>query len=229
MATIANAAFAPNCVWIPNDAVRRDRHGEHVEPDQTIQLMLDGDNNNGEVFTKSAWESDGPPSFRRECGKFASIGDDSFNLSKGRIDLLPDLHVVKIDERDYWIDPVVLAHTTRLFGVYVFDRRLHVHVCSFTPCHELHFVGSQWDCPDDLSEEDRENLWGRIYRGDGQSDQITYWAKSDIDRFLEVDCETGCLPPAEANHGGLRIDGITAVTTQDAIEEVREAHSQDEF
>lgn len=229
MATITRAAFTPNSVWIPNDAIWQDSQGEHVDPQQAVLLMLDGDNNSGDVFTKAAWENDGPPSFQRRFGEFIPLGDDAFDLSEGRIDLLPDLYVVKIDEREHWLDPVVLSRTTRLFGVYVFDRRQHFHICSVTPCHELHFLGSQWDCPDDLSDEDRDDLWDRIQDGDGQSDLITYWGKADIDRFLETGCKVGCLPPLGAEHGGFRIDGLAAVTTQDAIEEVREAHSHEEF
>jgi len=223
------AAFTPNCVWIPNDAVWQDSQGEHVDPQQAVLLMLDGDNNGGEVFTKSAWESEGPPSFQRRFGEFKFLGDDSFDPMDGRIELLPDLFIVKIDERDYWLDPVVLSRSTRLFGVYVFDRRQHYHICSFTPCYELHFLGSQWDCPNERSDEDRDELWDRIHQGDCQSELITYWDRADIDRFLETRCEVGCLPPMGTDHGGFRLDGITAVTTQDAIEEVQEAHSQSEF
>lgn len=229
MATIKRAAFTPNCVWIPNDSVWRDSRGEHVDPQQAVLLTLDGDNNSGDVFTKSAWESGGPPSFQRRFGQFTFLGDDSFDPSEGRIDLLPDLFVVKIDERHHWLDPVVLSRTTRLFGVYVFDRRQHFHICSFTPCHELHFLGSQCECPDELSDEDRDDLWNRIHEGDCQSEPVTYWDKADIDRFLKVGCKAGFLPPLGAEHGGFRLDGIAAVTTQDAIDEVREAHSQGEF
>lgn len=229
MATITRAAFTPNCVWLPNDAVWRDSRGEHVDPNRAVVLMLDGDNNDGEVYSKSAWENDGPPSFQRRYGEFVPLGDDAFDLSEGRIDLLPDLCVVKIDERNYWLDPEVLSRTTRLFGVYVFDRRQHFHICSVTPSYELHFLGSQWECPNDLSEEKRDDLWDRIQTGDGQSELVTYWDKSDIDRFLETACGVGCLPPVEVSHGGFRLNGITAVTTQDAVEKVRDAHSQEEF
>lgn len=229
MATITRTAFTPNCVWIPTDAVWRDSRSEHVDPSKAVLLMLDGDNNSGEVFTKSAWENDGPPSFQRRYGEFVPLRDDAFDLSEGRIDLLPDLHVVKIDERHHWLDPVILSRTTRLFGVYVFDRRQHFHICSFTPCHELHFLGSQWESPDDLSEADRDDLWDRIQEGDRQSDLITYWDKADIDRFLKVGCTEGWLPPVGTDHGGFRVDGVVSVTTEDAIEEVREAYSQSDI
>jgi hypothetical protein len=229
MTLIKKAAFQPNCVWIPNDAVWRDSQGEHVDPEQTVLLMFDSDGNDGEVFTRSAWESDGPPSFRRRWGDFEYLDEDSFDSTNGQIELLPDLCVVKIDERGYWRDPVVLSRTTRLFGVYVFDRRRHVHICSFTPCYELHFLGSQWDCLPEISDEDREDLWDRIQEGDRQSEPVTYWDKTDIDRFLETGCQVGFLPPVGSNHGGFRLDGITAVTTADALEEVREAYSLCEF
>ena len=227
VSTITRTAFVPNCVWIPNNAFGNDHRGDHVDPSETTLLMLDGDNNRGEVYTKDAWENDGPPSFQRRSGNFDSLADGDFNLSQGRIDLLPELWVVKIDERDYWKDQIVLSRTTRLYGVYVFDRRLHVHICSFTPCYELHFLGSQWECPNDLSDEEHDDLRDHIQQGDGSSETVTYWDKADIDRFLQVKCKIGCLPLGK--EGGCQLTGITSVTTHDAIEAVREAHSQDEF
>ncbi|MCA9078696.1 MAG: hypothetical protein KDA93_26970, partial [Planctomycetaceae bacterium] len=121
---------------------------------------------------------------------------------------------------------IVLSRTTRLHGVYVFDRRLYVHICSFTPCYELHFLGSQWESPNDLSDEEHDDLRDHIRQGDCQAEQVTYWDKADIDRFLQVKCEFGCLP--FGMEGGFRLTGITSVTTDDALEEVREAHLEDE-
>ena len=137
------------------------------------------------------------------------------------------LFVVKIDEREYWLDPVVLARTKRLFGVYVFDRRQHFHICSFSASHELYFLGSQWEEIEGLSDEEHDDLWERITEGDGQSDPVTYWDRWDIDRMLANSCLEGFLPTEDS--GGFALTGFKSVTTEDAIEEARESYQSSEF
>lgn len=227
MTTTDKAAFIPNCVFIPADAIWRDSRGVHVDPDDATMLMLDGDNNYGEVFTAVAWENDGPPSFLRRFGQFVSADDNPIESEHGLVELLPELFVVKLDETEYWLDPVIMARTKRIFGVYVFDRRQHFHICSFSASHELCFLGSQWDEVDGLSDEEHDDLSERITEGDGQSDPVSYWDKSDIDRMLANPCREGCLP--NGRNGGFALTGIVSVTTEDAIEEAREAYQASEF
>jgi hypothetical protein len=225
--TTERAEFVPNCVFIPADAVWRDSRGEHVDPGDATLLMLEGDNNYGEVFTAEAWENDGPPSYVRLYGKFFSADESTIDSEHGRVELLPDLHVVKIDERDYWLDAEVLGRTKRIYGVYVFDRRQHFHLCSFSASHELHFLGSQWEPVEGLSDEDHEDLWERIMQGDCQSEPVRYWDKSDIDRMLTSHCRAGFLP--QESSGGFALTGIVSVTTEDSIEEARESYQSSEF
>ena len=75
MTTTEKATFTPNCVFIPAAAVWKDRRGEHVDPQDATRLMLEGDNNYGEVFTSEAWESDGQPSYLRRFGNFVTADD----------------------------------------------------------------------------------------------------------------------------------------------------------
>lgn len=105
------AAFAPNCVFIPAHSVWKDSRGEHVDPTDAILMMLDGDNNYGEVFTSEAWENDGQPRYQRRYGQFVDADNNPIAPEHGRVELLPELFVVKIDEREYWLDPVVLGRT----------------------------------------------------------------------------------------------------------------------
>lgn len=227
MTTTEKAEFIPNCVFIPATAVWKDRRGEHVDPDDATLMMLDGDNNHGEVFTNDAWENDGPPSYLRQYGQFVSADDNPIDPELGRVELLPDLHVVKIDETEYWIDPEVLKRTQRIFGVYVFDRRQHYHICSFTASYELHFLGSQWEEVEGLSEEDHDDLRERITEGDLQSEPVSYWDRNDIDRMLTTACREGFFPTGDS--GGFALTGIVSVTTEDAIEEARESYQASEF
>ena len=227
MNTIEKATFVPNCVFIPADAVWNDSRGEHVDPEDATLLMLDGDNNYGELFTLNAWENDGPPSYLRRYGQFVDADDNPIEPEQGRVELLPELFVVKIDETEYWLDPEVLQRTKRIFGIYVFDRRQHFHICSFSASHELYFLGSQWEEIEGLSDEEHDDLWERITEGDGQSDPVTYWDRWDIDRMLTNSCLEGFLPTEVS--GGFALSGIVSVTTEDAIEEARESYQASEF
>ena len=103
MTTTEKAEFIPNCVFIPATAIWKDSRGEHVDADDATLMMLDGDNNHGEAFTNDAWENDGPPSYQRRYGQFVSADDNPIDPEQGRVELLPDLQVVKIDEREHWI------------------------------------------------------------------------------------------------------------------------------
>lgn len=227
MTTTDKVAFVPNAVFIPADSVWKDSRGEHVDPEDATLLMLDGDNNHGEVFTQDAWENDGQPNYLRRYGQFVDADDNPIDPEQGRVELLPELFVVKIDEREHWLDPAVLARTKRIFGVYVFDRRQHFHICSVSASHELYFLGSQWEEIEGLSDEEHDDLWERINQGDGQSDPVSYWDKSDIDRMLANSCREGFLPKGDS--GGFALTGIVAVTTEDAIEEARESYQASEF
>ena len=227
MTTTDKATFIPNSVFIPSDAVWKDSRGEHVDPEDATLLMLDGDNNYGEVFTSESWEHDGHPNYLRRYGQFVDADENPIDPEQGRVELLPELFVVKIDEREYWLDPVVLGRTKRIFGVYVFDRRQQFHICSFTATHELYFLGSQWEEVEGLSDDEHDDLWVRITEGDGQSDPVSYWDRWDIDRMLANACREGFLPTDES--GGFALTGIMSVTTSDAIEEARESYQSSEF
>ena len=227
MTTTEKDEFTPNCVFIPADALWKDSRGEHVDPDDATLLMLDGDNNYGEVFTSEAWEHDGQASYLRRYGQFVDADDNPIELEQGRVELLPELFVVKIDEREYWIDPVILGRTKRIFGVYVFDRRQQFHICSFTATHELHFLGSQWEEVEGLSDDEHDDLWERITEGDSHSDPVSYWDRWDIDRMLANACRDGFLPNEDS--GGFALTGIVLVTAKDAIEEARESYQASEF
>jgi len=227
MTTIEKAVFVPNCVFIPAAVVWKDRRGKHVDPDDATLLMLVGDNNYGAVFTSEAWKSDGTPSYLRRFGTFVSSDDNPIDPDQGRVKLLPDLFVVKSDEREWWLDPAVLARTKRIFGVYVLDRRQHFHICSISASHELYFLGSQWEEVEGLSDEDHDDLWERITEGDGQSESVTFWDRWDVDQMLATECREGFLPTEGS--GGFALKGIVSVTTEDAIEEARESYQTGEF
>jgi len=208
---ITATEFKPDCVFIPTE-----RQYDGIDPDECTKLILDGDNNQGIVRTE-----DGQEFCRREYGKFVDVPEH------GEVELLPDLRIVKIDERHHWIADI-LNKTKRIYGVYVFDRRKYFHLCSFSASYELHFLGSQYEDIDGLDEYESDELNGEILQGDAGTELITYWDRHDIDSMLETECKEGWLPP-EGKNGGFALTGIESVTSEGAIEEIEECYRGSEL
>jgi hypothetical protein len=101
----------------------------------------------------------------------------------------PDYWLVKIDERQYWHGDIS-GKTAAIHGVYAFNRNLHVHICSLTPTYEMHFVVTDYEEVDGLSEEQRDSLNCTILEND-RSEPVTYMNVWDIKRLLENNPEAG--------------------------------------
>ena len=221
-ATETRAPFKPTAVLITPEAEWEEGGRTRVDPDKVTLLHLDSKENTGWLYTREEWEQDDAARIYRRCD------GEHEGLEEGeRVELLPDLWLVKIDEREHWLDPAILDRTNRIYGVYVFDRRKHVHCCSFEATYELTFLGSQYDYARELTDEESEELADAIREGDGQCEDVSYWGVHDIDRMTANTFREGCLP-AEGN-GGMKVEGIVSVITDDAIEEVREAYCQSEM
>jgi len=192
-----------------------------IAEDTRTFLHLDSEDNSGWLYTQDEWENDREPRIYRRYGKHEGLEENE------RVELLPDLWIVKLDEREHWIDPMILDRTSRLYGVYVFDRRQHFHQCSFEATHELHFLGSQWETSRELTDTEDEELWEAIREGDGQTEDVSYFGVAEIDRILDTPFREGFLP--KDGNGGMPVSGLTSVLADEAIEEVREAHCQSEY
>ena len=93
--------FVPNAIYIPT---KDGREGRNVDRTDCELLMVDGEFSYGEVFSEEAWKSDGEPSYIQRRGDFY-LPDES-EIAEGRVQLLPDVCVVKIPDREYWCDDV---------------------------------------------------------------------------------------------------------------------------
>lgn len=102
----------------------------------------------------------------------------------------PDYWLVKVDERLFWNGDEILGKTTAIHGVYAFDRNLHVHICSFTPTYEMHFLGTDYEEVEGLSEEERDNLNCLIIEND-DSEPVTYMNARDVEKILKGNPERG--------------------------------------
>jgi len=192
-----------------------------IAEDTRTLLHLDSEDNSGWLYTQDEWENNREPRIYRRYGKHEGLEENE------RVELLPDLWIVKLDEREHWIDPMILERTSRLYGVYVFDRRQHFHLCSFEATYELHFLGSQWETSRELTDTENEELWEAIQEGDRQTEDVSYFGVPEIDRILDTPFREGFLP--REGNGGMPVNELISVMADDAIEEVREAHCQSEF
>ncbi len=210
---ITKEAFKPTAVLITPDAEWKDGNQIRVDPKRVTLLHLDSHDNFGWLFTREEWENDGDSRLYRRSDSYDGLRPDE------RIELLPDMWIVKIDEREYWVDETILDRTKRIFGVYVFDRRKHVHCCSFEATYELTFLGSQWEASRELTEEERDELDELIRDGDRDCQDAKYFGVNDVDRMLENEIKQGFLPTEYA--GGYHVD-VAAVVTDDAVAEIEE-------
>ncbi len=218
---VANAAFIA-AEFLP------DRKGDCVDPNDAVLLMCEDETSPTDVYTKDEWENDKEPSYRYEEHEWRTADGEPIPESVGVIEFMPDMCFVKIDETQYWEDDTVKAMTKRVYGVYVLDRRKHVHCCEITPSYELYRLGSQYDYADpDISDDDREKLFEAILEGDATDERWSYVHVSDIDKILKNECKTGWLPD-EGKNGGNTID-TGMVRTEDAIEYLQEYYCRQEF
>ena len=145
---------------ITPDAEFKDGDRTAVDPDLVTLLHLDSEENSGWLYTREEWEQDKEPRIYRRFGKHEGLHEGE------RVELLPDMWMVKIEDRDEWLDSLILDRTSRAFSVYVLDRRQHFHLCQVTPSYEGYFLGSQYESSRELTDEEREELDDHIRTGD---------------------------------------------------------------
>ena len=212
--------FVPNAVFIPEkDGVE----GKDFDRDDCTFLFVDGEFSHADVYTQEAWKNSDEPAYIQRCGNF--FLPDGSEIAVGRVQLLPDVCIVKIPERHHWSDDVQ-ALTARMFGVYALNRRQHFHLCEMCASYELWFLETQYEETEEVAadEEKRDELNGMILDGDVQTEFVTYWHVSDIEPLFGRNrrCRPGCLPRKKSGGGGYRLRGLTAVTWDAVLEEIAE-------
>jgi len=226
LATAPNRLFRPNAVHIP---MRDGLEGRDFDPDDCTLLFVDGGYSHGEVYTQDAWLNGGEPSYiHRRADFFMPDGSD---IPVGRAQLLPDPCIVEVPEGEWWCDDVRKA-TKRLFGVYAFDRRHHVHLCELCASYELHFIETQYEEADEVAadEDARDELNQAVLEGDGQTEPVAHFHVKDIEPMFRRGrrCRPGWLPTSE-HGGGYRLRGIGAVTWDGVMEAIFELRCNSEI
>lgn len=213
MISTERSPFKPVAVFIPTEAVPES--GSVVDPKDCTLLHLDGDGNEGLLYTREEWESGA-----EEGSYYRNGGRDSGKVDGGEIHLLPDMVVVKFPEREYWSDDIQ-ARTKEVYSIYAIDRRKHVHICSVTPSYEAYYIGTEFDPIDDLTDEQGDELHSEIMHGAAcANEQFSYFDVRSIDRALENVCRPGWFPPG-GKRGGYPFT-TDMVRTEDAYEEIAE-------
>lgn len=85
----------------------------------------------------------------------------------------PDWRYLVIDESRHWLVPGLVEQCGRIFGIYIFDIRLGVHICDISPSYELYFLRSE---PERTPDNDREceAVLDHLMEGDSETDPVTY-------------------------------------------------------
>lgn len=218
--------FTPTAVLITEAAEFKDGNRTAVDPKLVTLLHLDSNENSGWLYTREEWDrvQDEPtfePRIYRRYGKHEGLEEGE------RVELLPDMWIVKIEDRDDWLDTMILDRTSRAFSVYVLDRRQHFHLCQITPSYEAYFLGSQYEPSRELTDDERDELEEAIRTGDSNTEPVTYFDVSQVERWLANACREGCLPAGNA--GGYKVEGVVSVVTADAVAEIQEAYCQSEL
>lgn len=220
MLAVKRSLFRPNAVFIP---MKDGKEGKDFDRTDCTLLFIGGEYSYGEVYTEEAWRNGGQPSFIQHRGDFFLA--DGSDVPTGRVQLLPDACIVKIPDRDYWIDDVQVM-TKRIFAIYAFDRRQHFHLCELCASYELHFIEHQYEPTGDVDQDEgkRDELHGLILDGCRYEEPVIYEHRKDIDPMLGRGrrCRPGWLPEGERG-GGYRVRGLRSVTWDGVLEEVFEA------
>lgn len=212
--------------------------------------MLDGNRNSGRLYTREAWDQATDPSFVLNLDRYYRVVDvihDSINTQffceaglsirsqypteNDRIQLLPQMWVVKIDETEYWDESFRKQHRIkRIVGVYIFNKAKAVHLCEMTPSYELRRYPSQWEGEDGFDYTDEEKVQtidDEIQKSESGNDLWAYEHCHEIDKLCETTIEPGGLPPDGG--GAYRLTGLVSVTEEDAFDEIEEYTSSAEL
>jgi hypothetical protein len=101
--------------------------------------------------------------------------------------VIPHWKLVGIDEGRHWnLPPEVMAKITKIFGVYLFDAKRHVHCCEFTPSYELYPLGTEVIFVDGVTEQEREDIWEMLRDGDRDCSNVTYMHVHEVDSAIET-------------------------------------------
>ena len=101
-----------------------------------------------------------------------------------------DIWAITRDETQYWTykEQPWAKYVERIEGVYIFDKNVVTHLCSFSGSYWLEHIEDRviWkdepEVPDDLRES--ANDW--IYSNGGMGESSNYFDEKDINRFLEL-------------------------------------------
>jgi hypothetical protein len=94
--------------------------------------------------------------------------------------ILPKIGAVRIDETQYWSDDVQ-EKVDKIYGVYLFDKNQHTHLCELTPSYCLWYMGFAVYA-DGLDADELCELEDDM-RSNDYSEPVTYMHCSAVDKM----------------------------------------------
>jgi len=88
------------------------------------------------------------------------------------------IRVLLLHETCNW-SPDIVQRAEKIYGIYLYNPKVHVHCCEFTPSFELTFVGS-------VPEKSDEKLRDEIQDGDSQCEPIHYMHSHHVEGLPHI-------------------------------------------
>jgi hypothetical protein len=99
--------------------------------------------------------------------------------------VLPEYWLVLLDETEFYdADFLKRNKIKRIGNVYLFDKNLVTHICSFSGSYYLEYVEFSVEYEDGVTDEEAEEADSELY-GIVVDPVAGYWSERDIDRILE--------------------------------------------
>jgi hypothetical protein len=101
-----------------------------------------------------------------------------------------EICIAKFDETEDWLDEELKRVSGRILTVYLYNPKHWVHLCEFTPSHELHFVGFVMEGSEAFGALDdgaREVVFEKLRAGLLDQPEISYVHVSDVERLPQLE------------------------------------------
>lgn len=130
-----------------------------------------------------------------------------------------EVYVVYAPEHCHWDEDVQEA-TKEIWGIYTFDKSEVTFACSYEATFELRQIGVEYVETDGLSEEESEELYGKIC--DGWDRCYTVYVSIDtVNEYLKNALSPNGQTPRLGEAGGYRHE-TDETNFEDVLEELRE-------
>jgi hypothetical protein len=94
--------------------------------------------------------------------------------------VLPDWHIVKLDERHHWRDDL-RAKTRAIYGVYALDKSSRTFLCEATPSYALWWLAYEAEPVEGMPDDERESLYETVECDTRPDQMVDYMHVRDVE------------------------------------------------